>query len=96
LENLGQQVEPALRKALRGQPSVEARRQLERLLVKLHGPVAHPELLRDLRAVKLLELIGSREARQVLHQLAQEIPVNCLTQEARAALARLAGQPGHR
>jgi WD40 repeat protein len=90
LEKVGDLAEPALRKVLGGQPSLEMRRRVEALLRKVEGPVTFPRKLQVLRAVELLERIGSPEAREVLQTLAGGAPASRLTQEARAALVRLA------
>jgi hypothetical protein len=95
LEKLGELAEPALRQALDGRPSAEVRRQAERLLANLGGPVQSPEVLRGLRAVEMLEHIGTAEARRELERLAREAPAGRLRKEARAAVGRLAQQaPG--
>jgi hypothetical protein len=79
-----------LRKALSArQPSLELRRRIERLVEKLEGPVTSPERLREMRAIEVLEQIGSAECRKLLQQLAQGHPQSDLTGEARAALARM-------
>jgi hypothetical protein len=46
-----------------------------------------------LRSIEVLELIGTTEARQVLEQLAAGKAEARVTQEARAALARLRRGP---
>jgi WD40 repeat protein len=53
-------------------------------------PVAQPEVLRQLRAVAVLERIGGPGARKVLASLARGEPDRPLTREARATLERLA------
>jgi WD40 repeat protein len=91
LENLGAQAEAALKKALEGQPSPEARRQLVRLVERLgpgHAPAANT--LRGLRALEVLERLGPDEQKPILDALASGAPQAPLTQEARAALDRLA------
>lgn len=91
LEKLGKMVEPALKKALATQqPSLELRRRMERLLEKMEGPVSSPDILRSLRALEVLEEIGNSEARQIIETLAKGGPDDELTQQAQAALARLA------
>jgi RNA polymerase sigma factor (sigma-70 family) len=92
LEELGELTEPALRKALAGTPSLDLRQRLERLLDHLSGQVPPAGQLRDLRAVELLELLGSPEARRLLQVLAGGAPEARLTREARSAIRRLTGQ----
>jgi hypothetical protein len=89
LEELGELAESALRKALVGDPSLEVRHRVERLLDNLTGQVPPAGRLRELRGVELLELIGSSEARQLLQTLAEGAPEARLTQEARSTLRRL-------
>jgi hypothetical protein len=89
LEALAELAEPALRKALAGDPSLDLRQRLERLLDHLSGQVPPAGQLRELRAVELLELLGGSEARQLLQILAGGTPEACLTREARSALRRL-------
>jgi RNA polymerase sigma factor (sigma-70 family) len=90
LEKLGEFAEPALRTVLDGQPCLEVRLRVERLLERLHGGTASPELLQALRAIETLEHIGTPQACQVLQRLAQGAPGARLTQEAKASLERLA------
>jgi hypothetical protein len=91
LEQFGETCEPALREALAKRPSAEARRSLQRLLSQLEEARKEPsgETLRDVRAVEVLEQIGTREARQVLETLAAGASGAYRTHEARAALERL-------
>jgi WD40 repeat protein len=93
LEQLGDLAGPALRKAREGRPSPEVRRHLDALRDKLPGPVTAPERLRGLRAVAVLEQLGTPEARGLLERLATGAPEARLTQEARASLERLARRP---
>ncbi|MCI0742591.1 MAG: sigma-70 family RNA polymerase sigma factor [Gemmataceae bacterium] len=89
LDALADLAEPALRKALSGQPTLEARQRLKQLLDKLEGPITSPKLLREFRAVEVLEKIGGAEAKQLLTSLAAGAPDAWLTREARLALERL-------
>lgn len=89
LEKRGVQTEPALRKALEKPSSPEARRRVEQLLEKLHGPARTTAVMRQMRALEVLEHIGSPEARQLLRTLAGGPPEARLTREAKAALERL-------
>jgi RNA polymerase sigma factor (sigma-70 family) len=90
LETLGELAVPELEKALQSTTSLEVRRRVERLLDKARGPVLQPDAIRSLRAVEVLDSIGTEEARSVLASLAQGAPEARLTREARASLARLA------
>ncbi|MCI0376017.1 MAG: sigma-70 family RNA polymerase sigma factor [Gemmataceae bacterium] len=89
LEALADLAEPALRKALSGQPTLEARQRLKQLLDKLEGPITNPKTLQELRAVEVLEKIGGSEAKQLLTSLAAGAPEAWLTREVRLALKRL-------
>jgi hypothetical protein len=70
---------------------VEVRRRVTHLLEHLDG-VTTPARLRSLRAIEVLERLGTAEARKVLADLAGGIPEAFRTQEAKAALDRLAGR----
>jgi RNA polymerase sigma factor (sigma-70 family) len=91
LANPGVEAEAALRRALRGNPSAEAKR---RVLALLEGPpprvVPSGEQLRRLRAIHVLEQIGSPEAMHILQELASGAPSARETQEASSAGERLA------
>jgi WD40 repeat protein len=89
LEKLQDLTAPFIREQLKKQMSLEVRRRLEQFLDKIEGPVTDPEQLRALRAVEVLEHIGTPEAREVLHALAKGAPEVRLTQEAKASLRRL-------
>lgn len=90
LEDLGTAAEKLLRQAMAGGPSAEAKVRLEKLLTKLggDGPLT-AEQNRDLRAVRVLEGIGTPEARKALEALVRESPGWWVTQEAKGALERL-------
>src|SRR5262249_30433330 len=94
LGRLGEVTAAALREALAGSPSLDARRRMEQLLQKQEAAERFPsaERLRELRALQVVERIGNPEARRVLEGLAQGAPGARLTQDARAALGRLAGR----
>lgn len=79
----------ALEAALAKNPSLETRRRVEQLLEKMRGPITLSAVLRDIRAVAVLQRIGTPEARQILEKLAAGAPAARLTSEAKAAL----GQP---
>jgi hypothetical protein len=93
LEKLGELAEPALKKALEKKPSLEVRQRLEALLKKLEGPVTSPESLRLIRAVEVLELASTAEARELLASLGKGAPEARLTRDARESLERLNKRP---
>jgi hypothetical protein len=89
LEKLGELAEPAVRMALAGKPSLDAKRRLEGLLNRPESARLPAETVRQKRAVEALESIGDLEARRVLKKLAAGLPEWRLTQEAQAAVRRL-------
>jgi WD40 repeat protein len=88
LEALGDLAELSLLQALDSKPPLEKRRRLELLIEKAIVPSA--EQLRWLRAIQVLELIGSPDVKSLLESLAREAPMPRLRREAAAALERLA------
>ena len=92
LEQLGEAAAPALRQALARDLSAEARRRVQQLLRKGQELVPSGEPLRALRAVEVLEQVGTSEARRVLQSLARGAPEARLTGEAKRARERLAGR----
>jgi WD40 repeat protein len=82
--------EPVFERFLTRELSLEARRRAEAILARLQGPVTDANRLRQLRALEVLEHIGSPAARQVIDTLAAGAVNARLTQEARMALQRLA------
>jgi WD40 repeat protein len=93
LTKLGHAAEPALRRALKSKPSLEVSRRVEALLARLEEHIPPPEQLRYLRAVAVLEQIGTDEARQLLGKLARAGTNDALAESAHLALDRLAGRP---
>jgi WD40 repeat protein len=93
LARLGELVAPDLRKAAKGDASLEMQRRVRQLLDRMEGPVVHPEHLRWLRALEVLEGVGTPEARALLQKLAGGVPGARLTREARASLQRLERRP---
>jgi len=92
LANLGKLAEAALREALAGNLSVEARRRVELLLkdpAKLNRWAAH---LQALRAVEALEYMDTPESRKALSLVVQKAPTARLTKEAKESLGRLSKQ----
>ncbi len=89
LEKIVDGAEPALRKKLAEKPSLEMRQRIQQILSKLE-PSGSAERLRELRAIQVLEYVGTAEAREHLLALEKGIPDARLTREAKAALERLA------
>jgi WD40 repeat protein len=87
LERLGRDAEQALRDAQAGKASAEMRRRIKELLANLKGDDA-PRVRCWLRAVFVLEQIGTPEAREVLKLLAEGDRVAKAAEDARAALKR--------
>jgi RNA polymerase sigma factor (sigma-70 family) len=96
LQLLGDAAVPALREALANRPSLELRRRLERLLDRPPNVPLLPEELQRVRALYLLEQIGSVDARRLLEELAAGAAYATQTQEARAALRRLSSSHASR
>jgi hypothetical protein len=90
---MGELAEPALRKELAQKRSLEFRRRAEGILEWLEGQTLPAELLQSLRAVAVLEYLGTPEARQVLQALASGAAEARLTRAAVAALQRLERRP---
>jgi RNA polymerase sigma factor (sigma-70 family) len=84
---------PALRRALAGKPSAELRRQAEQLVEQAQSSALPPGWVRALRAVAVLEHLGTPEARAVLESLARAEAKSAPRQEAEDALKRLSNPP---
>jgi RNA polymerase sigma factor (sigma-70 family) len=87
LADLGEQAEPALRRALHAQPTAAVRHEVERILERL--PVPGPAELQQLRAMEVLERIGTAEGKRLLGELARGVPETRVTREAKLTLKRL-------
>jgi hypothetical protein len=90
LAKLGDVVEPGLNEFLNGKLSAESRRRAEELLTQSAKAEPTGEALRAIRAVEVLEYIGTPEACQVLQSLRNGAAEARLTREAKASLDRLA------
>jgi hypothetical protein len=96
LEELGSAARPTLKQVLAGHPSAEVRRRVEGLLQRPEQFLPSPADLRGLRAVAVLERIGTTEPRELLEQLVQEgADTSLLARDAGAALERLRRRPAH-
>ena len=64
-------------------------RRIEELLKKIEDGAVSGERLREVRALEVLEGLGTPEARKLLEELAKGAADAALTQEAKASLERL-------
>jgi hypothetical protein len=93
LARRGKDAEPRLRAVLRGEPSPEVRLRVEGLLLQLSRMnTLAPEELATIRALEVLETMGTPESRRVLEALARA-GEGGLAREARASLDRLDKRP---
>ncbi|AWM35782.1 ECF RNA polymerase sigma factor SigE [Gemmata obscuriglobus] len=86
---LGEGAADGLRAALAQATDAESRQRLTKLLAPLGGPVRTGDRLRALRAVEVLERVGTAEAREALRVWSGGARGAELTEAARAAVARL-------
>jgi RNA polymerase sigma factor (sigma-70 family) len=93
-EKDGLAVKAPLVKALEAKPSVDVKLRLEKLIAGLGNRPLSAEEVRTLRAVEAVEAMPAKQARQLLQAWAKGAPGVLLTEEARAALARLSRR-GH-
>ena len=84
----GEQAEALLRTSLEEPSSVETRRRVESVLASLEK-IDSSDLLRRLRAIQALELIGTAQAKEILEAVARGAARARETREAQAALQRL-------
>ena len=88
LETAAEQAQAAIRKEMKGNPTLETRRRLEQILNTIPD-IPGPDTVRTIRAIMVLERIGSLESQSVLETLARGVPGARETEEARASLERL-------
>jgi hypothetical protein len=81
--------EGALTKALGDNRTAEAKRRVQDLVKALEEKEDIPERHLLLRAIEVLELLGTPDACQLLGKLEQEATVADVAQEAKASLQRL-------
>jgi WD40 repeat protein len=97
LEKANELAEPALRRALKANPSLELRRRVEALLDRIDALPLSADRLRLLRALPVVERIATAEAKQILTRLAGGAPGAFATEQAKVSLERLnrrrAGEP---
>jgi WD40 repeat protein len=87
LEELGDEVGSLLRQAAANTSSAEVKRRLEGLIAKAAAG-SLPAILRDRRAVAVLEQIGTKDACDLLGTLAKGAPDAAVTRDATSALTR--------
>jgi WD40 repeat protein len=89
LEALGESALPALLRHLEGKPPLEVRRRAEAVIERVTTRPLTPQCLRIVRAVAVLEQVGTPPARSLLGTLAAGAAEGLATLEAKAALTRL-------
>jgi hypothetical protein len=89
LAKLGERIDPILREELERNASEEVQKRVKALLDERPPPSG--ETLRTLRAIQVLERIGTKEACAVLKKLASGAEAARESREAKEALERLAG-----
>jgi RNA polymerase sigma factor (sigma-70 family) len=89
LAEFGELAAPGVRKRLAKTESAEVRRRALDFLGRFDPATLKPDRLRQMRAVELLEGIGTPAARDVLSELAKGAAEAPLSREAAAALERL-------
>jgi hypothetical protein len=89
LAQAGKFAEPALRNALKNNPSVEVAARIKELLEPLTETGLSPEQKRLIRSLEVLEMIDGKDARAVLKLVADGPKDLDVTQQAKAALERM-------
>jgi hypothetical protein len=88
LAKVGGAAEDLLRRTLEGKPSAEQRWRIQHLLERVRSVGTTADGVRQVRALELLEYIGTEEAKAVLKELAKGAPRAPLTEQAKAVLKR--------
>jgi WD domain, G-beta repeat len=89
LAQLGLTAKGPLEQALKAKPTLNAARRIEALLEKLQDTPLPAEVVRNLRAVEVLEAVGTPTARELIEKLAGGAEPDPMTAEAKATLARM-------
>lgn len=90
LERLGELAVGLLKAAAAKNPPLDLKQRIEKLIEKAGTRKLQGDQLRELRAVEVLELAATPEAKKVLDSLAKGAPDARLTREAKAAAERVA------
>ncbi|MFM7149550.1 MAG: hypothetical protein ACKO23_06875, partial [Gemmataceae bacterium] len=93
LEAIDELAGPALREAMKS-GSAEVKRRVSRLIENLDRKGITGEQARPLRAIEVLEKIGSAECRELLEKLSGGAAESVLTRDASDSLSRLANRTG--
>ncbi len=88
LEERGDGVASAVEKFLAGKPSAEASQRAEKVLATIRGRVPTDGLLQSLRALEVLEWIGTDKAFDLVEKLARGAEGAALTEAAKQTLKR--------
>jgi WD40 repeat protein len=88
LEESGDRVAAALEQFLATRPSAEARARAEKILAKNRGQAATEQAAQSLRALEVLEWIGTARALELVEKLAKGAEGVSLTEEAKRSLKR--------
>jgi hypothetical protein len=94
LRENGPLAEASLRATLKKSPPLETRRRIEQLLNSIDGgtPLS-PDVVFAIRAIELLEQIGTSQASAVLERLASNIEEPRIQQEAQLSLQQIKKRP---
>ena len=96
LAQIGGEAGPLLKQAAENSPSAEVRKRATELLIQIDAPAARPDDLYVLRAVEVMEQLGTPQAREQLEKWAAGPSGRRVTVEATAALARLKAMAGEK
>jgi hypothetical protein len=88
LEEAGDRVAVALEKFLATQPSAEASGRAEKILARIRSRAAAEQAAQSLRALEVLEWIGTAKALELVEKLAQGAEGALLTEGAKMCLKR--------
>lgn len=81
-------VAAALERFLSTEPSAEARQRAEKILARIRDRAATDQAVQSLRALEVLEWLGTARARELVEKLARGAEGVSLTEEARRSLER--------
>jgi hypothetical protein len=85
---IGEMALPSLRAALKNPASVEQRERIEKLIATLQDTVNVEAYLREVRALEVLERIGTAEAKKIVENMASGSTSALPTREAKLVLSR--------